>query len=456
MADKTIGDLSFAPGTVDDSNTLFVVQQNGTAYKLSGHEFILALTSVLDGHGGISNISYTDPVSPSLKGTLTITLADQSTYSVDIMNGNGIKSFTQYWAVSSSSSTVPSSWQTTRQNMTATNRYLWSYMRITKDDNTYTDTTKSVVGVYGDTGNAWYMHIRYSGSQPTKDSDMGTTPDKWIGIYSGTSQTAPTSYTSYTWYQIKGDTGEGAQLTSSEVVYQEGASGTTPPTGTWSATVPTTTKGTYLWTRTTLTFDTGSPVVFYQVAYQGTDGQGSPSDATPEADGNGAAGTSPQFSRADHVHPANVGSTAPGSDVTGGNAGSSNVYARADHRHVLNAGSTVPDADTAAGSAGSSSVYARADHRHKANAKVASITLSTTWSGTGPFTQTVSLASYYAVTANTKVDLQPDATTIQQLIDDGVSALYVENNNGTITVYAIGAAPTAQLTIQATCMEVQA
>ena len=45
MADKSIGDLNFAPGTVDDSNTLFVVQQSGAAYKLSGHEFIIAMES---------------------------------------------------------------------------------------------------------------------------------------------------------------------------------------------------------------------------------------------------------------------------------------------------------------------------------------------------------------------------------------------------------------------------
>ena len=77
MADKAIGDLNFAPGTVDDSNTLFVVQQAGAAYKLSGHEFILALTTILDGHGGISSI--TGPVSSGLEDTYTINFADQTT-----------------------------------------------------------------------------------------------------------------------------------------------------------------------------------------------------------------------------------------------------------------------------------------------------------------------------------------------------------------------------------------
>ena len=60
----------------------------------------------------------------------------------------------------------------------------------------------------------------------------------------------------------------------------------------------------------------------------------------------------------------------------------------------------------------------------------------------------------YTITANSKVDLQPDAVTINQMISDSVLALYIVNNSGTLTAYAIGAAPTASLTLQATVMEV--
>ena len=81
------------------------------------------------------------------------------------------------------------------------------------------------------------------------------------------------------------------------------------------------------------------------------------------------------------------------------------------------------------------------------------VSLGTTWSGSGPYTQTVTVSGY-TVTANTKVDLQPDATAIAQMISDGVQALYVVNNNGTLTAYAISAATTASLTIQVTCTEV--
>ena len=62
-------------------------------------------------------------------------------------------------------------------------------------------------GADGSPGSSAYVWIRYAAAQPTQDSDMKTTPDAWMGIYSGDSATAPTAYTAYTWYNIKGQTG---------------------------------------------------------------------------------------------------------------------------------------------------------------------------------------------------------------------------------------------------------
>ena len=67
------------------------------------------------------------------------------------------------------------------------------------------------------------------------------------------------------------------------------------------------------------------------------------------------------------------------------------------------------------------------------------------------FTQALTFAG---MPANGKVDLQPDYAAINQLIDDGVTSLYVENTDGVLTAYATGAAPTAALTIQCTITEV--
>ena len=78
-------------------------------------------------------------------------------------------------------------------------------------------------------------------------------------------------------------------------------------------------------------------------------------------------------------------------------------------------------------------------------------TLDTSWSGSGPYTHWI---PYFMVSPNAKVDLQPDATVISQMVSDGVQALYAVNDNGWVTVYAVGAAPTATLTMQCTVTEV--
>ena len=86
--------------------------------------------------------------------------------------------------------------------------------------------------------------------------------------------------------------------------------------------------------------------------------------------------------------------------------------------------------------------------------KKATVTLSTDWTGTeSPYTQAVTISG---TTVNSKVDLQPDATTIAQMEDDGTVALYISNNNGTLTANAVGEKPTVELTIQATITEVSA
>lgn len=85
--------------------------------------------------------------------------------------------------------------------------------------------------------------------------------------------------------------------------------------------------------------------------------------------------------------------------------------------------------------------------------KTGSVTLAANWTGSGPYTQTVTVTGV-TVTADSKVDIQPDATAIMQLVSDGVYGLYIENNSGTLTAYAIGAAPTANLTVQVTIIEV--
>ena len=84
--------------------------------------------------------------------------------------------------------------------------------------------------------------------------------------------------------------------------------------------------------------------------------------------------------------------------------------------------------------------------------KKTTVTLSTNWTGnTSPYTQSVTISG---TTSNSKVDLQPDATAIAQMAEDGTVALYIANNNGVLTANAVGEKPTAEMTIQATITEV--
>ena len=78
---------------------------------------------------------------------------------------------------------------------------------------------------------------------------------------------------------------------------------------------------------------------------------------------------------------------------------------------------------------------------------VDTVSLGTSWTGTGPYTQVVTVAE---ADADSKVDLQPDATIIQKLIDAGTTALYIVNDSGVFSAVAIGSAPTESLTIQCT------
>lgn len=85
--------------------------------------------------------------------------------------------------------------------------------------------------------------------------------------------------------------------------------------------------------------------------------------------------------------------------------------------------------------------------------KTDTITLaSASWSGSDPYTQTVALSGY-TVTANTRVDIACDYNALNAMAADGVTTLYFENSNGTITAYSVGAAPSSDVTVFANIYE---
>ena len=265
MADKAISELVAAEQI--KSTDMFVLEQDGTAKRLQGQTLLNWLTAAADGHGGISNIAKTG--TDGLVDTYTITLADTTTKTFTVTNGNGLTAFEKLSTVG-----------------------LVDTYRFTRSDDTYF-TFAVTNGAKGDTGEASHVWIKYASQQPTASShSMGDLPDAWMGVYSGTAAEAPDDWQQYTWYQIKGekgDTGAAATVTGTTVEYMVSDSGTIVPSGSWSTTIPTVPQGKYLWTRVTTTFNTGSPAISYSVTRMGIDGAGSVSsvnEKSPDESGN--------------------------------------------------------------------------------------------------------------------------------------------------------------------------
>ena len=265
MADKAISELVAAEQI--KSTDMFVLEQDGTAKRLQGQTLLNWLTAAADGHGGISNIVKTG--TDGLVDTYTITLADTTTKTFTVTNGNGLTEFEKLSTVG-----------------------LVDTYRFTRSDGTYFTFAVSN-GAKGDTGDASHVWIKYASQQPTVNShSIGDNPDDWMGIYSGTAETAPTDWQAYKWYQIKGEKGETgapATVTGVTVEYIISDSGTIIPSGSWSTTIPSVPQGKYLWTRSTTNFNTGNPVVSYSVTRMGIDGSGSVTsvnDKSPSDSGN--------------------------------------------------------------------------------------------------------------------------------------------------------------------------
>ena len=265
MADKSVGELIAAQSVTPTD--LFVLEQNGTAKKLTGQILENWLVSFADGHGGIQSIKKLS--TSGLVDTYRITLADTTTFDFVVNNGRGITGISK----------------------TGTSGLVDTYTISYNDGTSGTLTVTN--GEKGDKGDNAYIWIKYASQKPTESShSMGDLPDDWIGIYSGNASTAPTDWKQYKWFKHKGEqggTGAAATLVNKSVTYQVSDSGTIIPSGPWGSSIPVVSQGKYLWTKTELEFNTGDPIVSYSVARMGIDGSGSVSsvnNVSPDATGN--------------------------------------------------------------------------------------------------------------------------------------------------------------------------
>lgn len=73
-------------------------------------------------------------------------------------------------------------------------------------------------------------------------------------------------------FSIKGAKGVG--IATSVITYAVSTSGTTPPTSGWYEAIPSVAQGSYLWTRTVITYTNNASSTSYSIARQGADGSG--------------------------------------------------------------------------------------------------------------------------------------------------------------------------------------
>lgn len=216
MADRRIESLIEASGFYAGDN--LVIAQNRTTKRITKQTLVNSLADALRGRGGISYIELTS--TDGLIDTYTIYYAntDAEPTTFQVMNGEK-----------------------------------------------------------GDAGDNNFIHVAFATTEPVQDTDIHFYADNWLGVCTSRTETAPTSYAAYKWVKIKGEegnTGAAASLEYYDVVYANSADGTIAPSGGWTET-PQPVDGQYLWTRVTLTFNSGDPVVFYSVSRDVEGGGGS-------------------------------------------------------------------------------------------------------------------------------------------------------------------------------------
>ena len=166
----------------------------------------------------------------------------------------------EYYLSNSNLTPTGGSWST-RAPAWVDGKYMWSRQKVTYVDGTYNiSNTTCIAGATGATGPQGEQGI-----QGIQGIQGETGPQGEQGIQG---EQGPQGIQG-----PAGHDGTSITITSTEIKYQQGDSGTTIPSGTWSSTVPSITQGKYLWTRTIVNYSDNTSTTSYSVAYNGENGQ---------------------------------------------------------------------------------------------------------------------------------------------------------------------------------------
>ncbi len=210
-----------------------------------------------------------------------------ATYTV---NGRGISSITEYYAINNDTTSAPTSWSTSMVVPTTASPYLWNYELITYTEGSTARTNPVIIGIRGTNGDNG-RSITGVTEYYAINNDTGTTPTSW-----STSITNPTSSNPYLWNyeEIGFSTGSPTATTPVIIAYytQDGKgissiteyyainndTATVPTSWSTSMQVPTT-GSPYLWNYELITYTDGSTartdaVIIGICGQNGTNGRG--------------------------------------------------------------------------------------------------------------------------------------------------------------------------------------
>lgn len=161
-------------------------------------------------------------------------------------DGIGIDSVVNRYAVSSSSTAVPTSWSGNVPTMTSVNKYLWNYETVTYTDGSSYNTEKRIIGVYGDkgaTGPAGNAGAAGKGIKSIVEYYLASTAASGVtASTSGWTAAVQTTTTSkkYLWnYEVVTYTDNTTFVSTPVIIGTHGATGPTGPKGDTGATGPT-------------------------------------------------------------------------------------------------------------------------------------------------------------------------------------------------------------------------
>lgn len=196
----------------------------------------------------------------------------------------------EYYLSTSATSLSGGSWSTTAPTW-VDGKYMWS-RTVTVDgtgSKTYSPNQNGVciAGAKGSTGAAGKGVTSIVEQYYKSTSATSLTGGSWSTTYPGwengkyiwtrsvityTDKTSTTT-TAVCVTGTKGDIGAtGKGVKSSAVTYQASTSGTTIPTGTWSTTIPSVAAGSFLWTKTVITYTDNTTTTSYSVGKMGNTG----------------------------------------------------------------------------------------------------------------------------------------------------------------------------------------